>query len=207
MEHDGTLKFPQYTDPEDPHGSKSTANNIRFDNARVHGAIVTAAPQEYAHVRNKLQFTGQTAFVIEDSPHLDDVQKRLYLRSTLLAPHYSIEMGTFSEPADANQMTELHGTIVAGLVDMRGNIRVKGTILSTFHPKSGDGPVIGETSPWFNMAIGYFDSDAGDMEASLPAQGRGMIQIRYDPSTALADGINGPIEVRPMHGTYFESGK
>ncbi len=205
MEHDGTLRFKEHTD--ELGNTKETANNIRFDGADIHGAIITAAPLEYAHARNKLQFTGHTRFIIEDSPHLNETQKRLYRRSTLLAPHYSIEMGTFSEPANAEQMTELHGTVVAGLVDMRGNIRVTGTILSTFHPTSNQGPVIGETSPWFNMAIGYFDEDSGDMEASVPAEGRGMIQIRYDPTTALPDGINGPIEVAPMHGTYFESGK
>ncbi|MEX0887479.1 MAG: hypothetical protein WD009_13675 [Phycisphaeraceae bacterium] len=219
MEHDGTPKFPDHVaviNGEDVPDTKERANNIRFDDAIFHGGIVTDAPQAYTHVRNKLQFTGETRFVIDNPQDFDQIEptdylnaddQRLFRRSTLLAPHYSIEMGTFTEPANPDQMTELHGTIVAGLVDMRGNIRVTGTILSTFQPTSNEGPVIGETSPWFTMAIGYFDQDSGDMEAAVPEVGRGMIHIRYDPTTALPDGINGPIEVRPIAGSYFESGK
>jgi len=83
-------------------------------------------------------------------------------------------------------------------------VRVRGAVLTTFAPQSNTGPVMGETSPQFNTTIGYFGSADGDLEAELPAQGLGMVQIQYDPTLALPDGILAPIELLPMRDTYFE---
>ncbi|HEX7010414.1 MAG TPA: hypothetical protein VF184_10555, partial [Phycisphaeraceae bacterium] len=105
------------------------------------------------------------------------------------------------------EAVELSGTIVAGVIDMRGQVEVNGTILTTFEPKSNTGPVLGQTSPQFNTTLGYFPSDAGDLEAELPVTGVGMIKVRYDPTLPLPDGVLGPIQIEPVIATYFEGGK
>lgn len=191
--------------------TKTVSNNIRFDSCIFEGSIVTDAPNEYTHVRNKIAFTGGTRFLDvtdqSESVYVDDSDRDLLRRSSILAPHYSIEMGTFISPHDNSETVKLSGTIVAGIIDMRGQVKVRGTIVTTFEPKSDTGPVIGATSPQFNSTLGYFSSEDGDLEAELPANGIGVIQVVYDPSLPLPDGINGPIEFRPLTGSYRETDK
>lgn len=87
---------------------------------------------------------------------------------------------------------------------MRGQVKINGTLLTTYEPKSGEMPVLGDTSPQFNTTLGYFPSSEGDLESELPANGVGVIQLRYDPNLALPDGILGPIDLTPVVATYFE---
>jgi len=173
-------------------------------------------PDQFTHVRNKISFTGATQFkdlsksAVEDPDNgseLSQEERTLYRRSTMLSPNYSIEMGTFVAPHDSSERVNLSGTVVAGVLDMRGNVRINGTILTTFQPVSNTGPVIGETSPQFNTTLGYFPSSAGDLEAELPVNGLGTIQVRYDPTIPPPDGILGPISVEPIMATYFEGGE
>lgn len=210
QESDGAQKHPDKTamvGGVEVADTKTVANNIRFDSCTFEGTIVSDAPLEYTHVRNKLAFTGDTRFLIEESTYLTETEKELFKRSTILTPHYSIEMGTFVAPADTKETVNLSGTIVTGLIDMRGQVRVTGSILTTFEPASDTGPVIGPTSPQFNTTLGYFPSDDGDLEAELPVGGIGVIHIRYDPTIPLPDGINGPITIEPIAATYFEGGQ
>jgi hypothetical protein len=213
-EADGTAKFPKLS--VDVAGAevtdtKTVSNNVRFDDCTFEGCIVTDPSPNYTHVRNKIAFTGTTEFDIEGSSNLSETEKRLYTRSTILAPHYSLEMGTFVSPHDAKETVNLTGTIVAGVLDMRGQVNVRGSIITTFAPQSpkypGDpdaGPVIGETAPNFNTTLGYFPSAQGDLEAELPGTGMGIIKVQYDPTIPLPNGILGPIEIEPMRSTYFE---
>lgn len=210
VESDGTQKYPDLTvdvGGTDVTDTKTVANNLRFDHCTFEGAIVSDAPPGFSHVRNKIAFTGQTQFEIEGSSNLTATEKATYKRSTILTPHYSIEMGTFLDPNSSLETVDLSGTIVAGVLDMRGQIEVNGTILTTFEPETGVTPVLGDTSPQFNTTLGYFSSESGDIEAELPAEGVGVIKVTYDPSLALPDGINGSIEIAPLAGTYYESGE
>ena len=185
--------------------TKTVSNNVRFHNCTFEGNIVSDVPAEFTHVRNKVAFTGKTDFKIDDSTELSAAEKTMFKRSTILVPNLSVEMGTFIAPYDSNERVDLSGTIVAGVIDMRGNVYVNGSVITTFEPKSDTGPVLGETSPQFNTTLGYFSSEAGDKEAELPLNGIGIIQVRYDPTIPLPDGILGPIEIRPVVSTYFES--
>lgn len=189
--------------------TKDLGNNVHFEKCEFHGSVVTAVPLAYTHVRNKLTFTGLTNWYIDTSPYLSSSEKAIYRRSAILAPHYSVEMGTFELPAQDpdTESIELSGTIVAGLLDMRGQIDLTGTILTTFEPLSNTGPVLGDTSPQFNTTIGYFPSSAGDLESNgLPTTGLGRISVTYDPDLPLPDGINGPIEMEALWETYREGG-
>ncbi|MCC7145783.1 MAG: hypothetical protein IT443_05000 [Phycisphaeraceae bacterium] len=214
QEADGTPKHPDkyvLIDPAQPdtednreYNTKNLANNLRFDGCTFEGSVVSDAPQAYTHARNKISFTGTTQFIIDDSTHLSPSEKALYRRSSILVPHYSVEMGTFVAPHDATETVHLTGTIVAGVIDIRGQAEITGTILTTFEPISGEGPVLGETSPQFNTTLGYFPSTAGDMEAEVPENGLGIIHLRYDPSLPLPEGIMGPIELAADSLSYKE---
>jgi hypothetical protein len=211
----GTEKHPDKfvtIDGSEVWDTKTIANNIRFDSCTFEGAVVSGdadgyQPTQFAHVRNKVTFTGNTIFNIENAPTLSDELKEKYSRSAILLPHVSVEMGTFVDPYSGGETVELSGTIVAGLIDMRGQVDINGSVITTFEPISGVAPVIGNSSPQFNTTLGYFSSDAGDFEAELPTTGMGKISITYDPTLALPDGINGPIEIVPIASTYEEGGK
>ena len=194
-------------DGTDVYDTKTVSNNIRFHNCKFEGGVVTDVPEEYTHVRNKVTFTGNSGFDIDGSAELSDAEKNLYKRSSLLAPQYSIEMGTFVSPYDSSEVIKLSGTIVAGLIDMRGQVEIDGQLLTTFEPKSNTGPVIGDTSPQFNTTLGYFSSSEGDLETEPPQNGLGVIKVRYNKNLPLPDGILGPVETVPLWGTYFEGGK
>lgn len=194
-------------DGTDYYDTKALSNNIRFENCTFEGGIASDVPQQFTHTRNKIAFTGATTFTIDGSTELSDDEKLLYKRSSLLVPQYSVEMGSFDSPYAADEYVELSGTIVAGLIDMRGQIKIDGQLLTTFEPMSNNGPVIGDTSPQFNTTLGYFSSADGDLETELPSNGLGVIQIRYDPNLPLPDGILGPVEVLPIYATWFEGGE
>jgi hypothetical protein len=209
-------------------GTKNLGNNLRFHNCKIVGRIISGEldgtnpslqPMGYTHLRNRLTFTGDTKFVLNDPDHvLTDEEKQEYQRSMLMAPHLSVEMGQFSGAgADLSQNVELSGVIVAGLIDMRGNVTVNGTVLTTYEPSSYDdngnldpvAPVRGPGSGRFNTTLGYFDGTDGDMEGGLPAPGESMgrIRVRYDSSVPLPDGILGPISFRAIPSTYAENVK
>jgi len=204
---DGTAVFPgsaavvngsAYTD------TKPLSNNLRFDDCTFEGGVVSDVPSQFTQVRNKITFTGTTRFNIDSSPSLSADQKTLFKRSTIFTPHYSVELGTFDAPADPNETVELSGTIVAGVIDIRGQATVDGTILTTFAPTSNTLPVIGDTSPQFNTTLGYFASLDGDLESELPDNGAGMIHVTYNSTLPLPDGILGPIQVNAVMASYTE---
>ncbi|MEO1235303.1 MAG: hypothetical protein AAFX76_00800 [Planctomycetota bacterium] len=238
QESDGTDKHPDFdaevdgttvTTDDDPsrprqNGTKRFGNNIRFHNCKFEGPVVSGTasgtqPAGFTHVRNKVTFTGKTQFDFENGTTEDE--RRLYERSSLLLPHMSVEMGSFNDGAttttdiDGNvtgvtsdEELKLSGAVVAGLIDMRGNIELRGTLITTFEPVSGVAPVQGDTAPQFNTTLGYFSQGQGDLEAALPTSGGlGQIRLIYDPTLALPDGIDGPVELRPLTATYFESGR
>ena len=210
QESDGSYKYPDkvaIVNGQPVPNTKTISNNIRFHACTFEGSVVSSVPKEFTHARNKVAFTGKTQFNIDESTVLTEEEKSLFKRSTIMAPHYSVEMGTFVSPADSNETVKLTGTIVAGMLDMRGQVKVTGTILTTFEPKSDVGPVIGETSPQFNTTLGYFPSTEGDLEAEVPGNGIGVIHVKYDPTIPLPDGILGPISIEALPNTWFEGGE
>ena len=193
--------------------TKPFGNNLHFHDCVFEGSIASGTrqgnqPANYTHVRNKVTFTGRTSFDRENVS--DPEQRRFFERSSILLPHISVELGSFDEGYDSSEEVELTGAIVAGVVDMRGQVSIRGTLISTFEPIDGVPPVEEGNTPNFNVTLGYFSQDAGDLEsASGPRtqKGLGKIRIVYDPSLALPDGIDSPIEARPLRGSYFEGSR
>ncbi|MCA9310013.1 MAG: hypothetical protein KDA21_02345, partial [Phycisphaerales bacterium] len=166
--------------PDQCTNTKQLSNNLRFHDCLFVGSIVADTPQNYTQVRNKIQFTGATrfttvhptepenAFLNPDPADLNDI-----LSSSMMLPNYSVDIGTFNSPPE--QDVRLHGAIIAGVLDARGNTEIVGTLLLTFDPTFGEGPLqdvfgnpVGNPAG-FNASLGYFGTDDGDFESVDPA--------------------------------------
>ncbi len=211
--------------------SKPLSNNLRFAGCTFLGSLAGDTPGEYTHWRNKVQITGASRFFGDpDDPELlnqpDGEELRDQLRSipseqidemrksSVMMPGWSVDVGSFTneidvDDLDATPRVELRGVIVAGILDVRGTALVEGTLLMTFRPVSGEGPLFydGQTDA-FNTTIGYFGPDDGDGEGSDPLDpdfaGFGEIVLRYDPDVVLPDGIPWPILAEPVAASYRE---
>ncbi len=212
--------------------TKPHSNSLRFDGCTFLGSLAGDTPGEYTHWRNKVQLTGQTRFYLDtNDPELqaqDDASalttllqglnaqdKDMLARSSVLMPGWSIDVGNFAneqamDPEDT-AVVKLRGTIIAGIMDVRGTADVHGTLLMTFRPVAGQGPLFYDGQPdMFNTTLGYFGPNDGDGEGVLPGddtfQGFGQITLRYDPNAKLPDGIPWPITVEALPDTYLEGG-
>lgn len=156
--------------------SRQYSNNLRFHDSMFVGSIVSDVPQEYTHVRNKIQFTGKTRFLSEhptdNSLNPEEIDLEELAKSSMMLPNFSADVGTFNSPPE--QEIKLHGAIVAGVLDVRGNAEIEGSLLLTFAPVYGEGPMndingnpIGNPAG-FNTSLGYFGPDDGDEESFDP---------------------------------------
>ena len=225
------LKFPGITANSGAiPDTRSESNNIRFHNCTFLGSIAGHKPAEYTHWRNKIQMTGNTRFYIDpEDPDLaeqgdaaaltsellslTDEERAELSKSSILMPGWSIDVGNFNNDQAADPTLtpkiKLKGTIIAGILDIRGTAEVKGTLLMTFRPKSGEGPLFyGGLTDAFNTTVGYFGPLDGDGEGIDPSgasfSGFGEIVLRYDPEAKLPDGIPWPIRIVPDPETYLE---
>lgn len=208
--------------------TRAMSNNIRFHNCTFLGSIAGDKPDEYTHWRNKVQITGvDTRFYcdptdpdLDDEPDGDDLVTLLesidstdleeLQKSSMLMPGWSFDVGNFdNSDQDATSTLKLKGTIIAGILDVRGTADVCGTLLMTFRPQEGEGPLFyGGLPDVFNTTLGYFEPEAGGLEGKpldeIQAQGFGEISLRYDPEAKLPDGIPWPICAVADPDTYRE---
>ncbi len=188
--------------------TKPLSNNIRFHDCLVVGSIVSDSPTNYTHSRNKFQFTGATRFASKhpDYPDTasynpDSADMPTILKSSMMLPGYSVDLGAFNSPTTQN--VRLGGTIVAGVLDARGNTTIAGALVLTFAPTYGSAPMrdalgnpVGNPAA-FNTTLGYFGPSDGDNESldptTLPTVG-GVKIVGYDvDGDGLADfGPNSP---------------
>ena len=92
-----------------------------------------------------------------------------------------------------------NGTLVAGIIDIRGQVTINGTILTTYQPQSEASPrCVGTESPNYELhpRLHVRLRPAATMEEELPTTGMGKIQIHYDPTRPLPDGI---LSAHPAH--------
>jgi hypothetical protein len=188
------LPAPLIIDGERVTDTKALSNNLRFHNCLFVGSIVTDVPQVFAQARNKLQFTGSTRFVQQNpydsaitmNPDASDMAA--ISSSSMMAPNYSVDIGTFNSPQTQN--VALRGAVIAGVLDVRGNATIDGALLLTFAPTLGSGPMqdalgnpLGNPAN-YNSTLGYFGPDDGDSEAldpdDLPVNGSGQRIVGWD---------------------------
>lgn len=160
--------------------TKTLSNNVRFHDCTVVGSVVSDSPTVFTNVRNKVQFTGKTKFTTKnpndpDDPDANptDVQLAEIAKSSMMLPNYSVDVGNFNAPPD--QDIHLQGAVIAGLMDLRGNVTVDGALLMTFDPQLGARPLVdvggnpvGNPAD-FNLSIGYFGTADGEKEGLDPA--------------------------------------
>lgn len=216
---DGPLNYNDFPDPPVINGATKTgagrntklySNNIRFHNSLFVGSIVSDVPSTYTNLRNKLQFTGSTRFttVNPDAPtnataNPDPEDMVEINKSSMMLPNYSVDVGQFNAPTDtytgsgapAAQNIQLRGTVVAGVMDIRGNALIDGALFLTYAPVAGQGPLQQMGAPVgnpanFNATLGYFGPQDGEGEAvdptTLPIIG-GVKIVGYDTN---GDGIS-----------------
>lgn len=180
--------------------TKVLSNNLRFHDCLFVGSIVSDAPTVYSQLRNKVQFTGSTRFLsahpTNPSLNPEDADKAQIAKSSMMMPGYSVDMGTFNSPP--TQDVQLNGTIIAGVLDIRGSASIDGALLLTFAPTLGQPPLVdAQGNPIgnpanYNSTIGYFGPSDGDSEsvdpATLPKNGSGVPIVGWDTDNdGLAD--------------------
>lgn len=212
--------------------TRTISNSIRFHGCTFLGSIAGDTPSEYTHWRNKIQITGATRFYSDPSdPELalqpdaavlasaleslgSNKLDRLQ-RSSIMLPGWSVDVGNFSNEVatdpDLTPRIKLKGTVIAGVMDIRGTADVLGTLLMTFRPSPGQGPLAYNGQPEaFNTTLGYFGPLDGDGEGALPGEagfsGFGEIRLQYDPNAKLPDGIPWPASADPVANSYQEGG-
>jgi len=165
--------------------STSLTNNIRFEDCTFEGTIVSDVPSTSYHwswwTRNVLYFTGTATF---------DNQSQ-FKETTILAPNFNVNLGNTGEFEESGGNV-LTGAIVGGIVDVRGNAEIHGTIISMF-----------DTSPYssgYITNIGAAD-DGGSESAGYVG---GTIEITPDPEQLLPSGITSPVIIQPQYDTYCE---
>lgn len=193
---DGPSNYADFYDPPrdtdgswitgDARNTKNRSANHRFHGCTIVGSVVTDTPVRFEPVRNKLQFTGITSFSLQhptrpndpsvnpDPSHLDTLRT-----TSLMAPNFSVDLGSYNAISDLarehdpsappGQNIRLTGTIVAGVLDARGVVSIDGSVLLTYSPRLGEGPLQQYGQPvgnpaHFNSSFGYFGSEDGDIE-------------------------------------------
>ena len=161
----------------------SSYNNVRFQDCTFDGVIVTDVPQTFKWTKNCLYFTGSATYSNQSS-----IQE-----ATILAPHFNVNLGnTNPEQSDNNVLT---GAIVGGIVDVRGNAQIYGTIVSMC-----------DTTQWssgYVTNIGATLDDGGSETTELGDIG--VIEITPEEEKMLPSGITSPIVFSPKQETYSES--
>ncbi|MEX2218448.1 MAG: hypothetical protein WD749_06765 [Phycisphaerales bacterium] len=174
-----TLPDPLVIDGARVVDTKRFSNNIRFHDCLFVGSTVTENPITYTQTRNKVQFTGGTRFTTKhptepDNPNLNPSPEHLpeIAKSSMMLPNYSVDIGSYNSPPSQN--VKLKGAIVAGVLDIRGNADLEGSLLLTFKPVLGEAPLLdvmgvpAGNPAMFNSTIGYFGPEDGDDEALDP---------------------------------------
>jgi hypothetical protein len=164
--------------------TSSYYNNVRFEDCAFNGVIVSNAPQSLSWQRNALYFTGSSTF-----NNQSDIQE-----ATILAPNFNINLGNANNGEVQSDENVLTGAIIGGIVDVRGNAQVYGTIISMADTSS-------YTSGYVSN-IGATLEDGGSETTTI--EDIGTIEITPDPGQMLPSGIRSPIVLKQLNNTYQE---
>lgn len=162
--------------------TNSYYNNVRFENCTFNGVIVTDVPDSFKWMQNCLYFTGEANF--ENTSSIQE--------ATILAPHFNVNLGnTNPEQSENNVIT---GAIIGGIVDVRGNAQIYGTIISMC-----------DTSQWSSGYVTNIGATLDDGGSETTEVGDvGVIDITPDKDQMLPSGIRSPIIIKTLQNTYSE---
>jgi len=158
-------------------------NNVRFENCQFNGVIVTGVPKDFKWKQNMLYFTGSAIF-----------NNTVMEEATILAPNFNVNLGNTKE-IESESESVLTGLVVGGIVDVRGNANIDGTILSMYDP----GP-LGNVAAQYGTNVGFSNEN---IEAGIP-EDVGTIHIHPDPERMLPVGIKSNVIFVPNQQSYTE---
>jgi hypothetical protein len=131
---------------------------------------------------NALYFTGEATF-----DNTSSIQE-----ATILAPHFNVDLGN-TNPVQTNNNV-IKGAVVGGIVDVRGNAQIHGTIISMC-----------DTTSWPSGYVTNIGATLGDGGNETTVVGDvGVISITPDAGQMLPSGILSPIVIKPLLNTYSE---
>lgn len=162
--------------------SNDQSNNAVFEDCTFQGKIVTAVPREFWYTKNALTFIGDTVF---DIPSGTD--------TTILAPNFNVNIGDFN---DGDSESTVEGILVGGIVDVRDDAEINGTILSMADLKDS----LGTSIRYYGTNIGYYE---GDAEGGVP-QVTSHIRITPQPENPLPLGIRKRTIANMVRNSYTE---
>ena len=151
---------------------KSTSsyyNNVRFEDCNFEGVIATDTPSDLKWQYNALYFTGSANF-----NNTSDIQE-----ATILAPHFNVNLGDANNGEVESDENVITGAVVGGIVDIRGNAKILGTVISMC-----------DTSNWtsgYVTNIGATLDDGGSETTSI--EDIGTIEVTPDPEQSLFPGL------------------
>jgi len=161
--------------------ASSYYNNVRFENCTFNGVIITDVPQTFKWKENCLYFTGSATF-----------QNEAMEEATILAPHFNVNLGN-TNPVDGENNV-LTGAIVGGIVDVRGNAEIYGTIISMC-----------DTTAWTSGYVTNIGATLDDGGSETTEAGDiGVINITPDDDKMLPSGITTPIILATDGSSYVE---
>ncbi|HPS55368.1 MAG TPA: hypothetical protein PLP05_07215, partial [Sedimentisphaerales bacterium] len=164
----------------------STYNNVRFDDCKFKGPIITNTPN-YSNstnwwMKNCLYFTGE-----------EDFNNVTNIPATILAPNFNVNLGNTNP--DTGESNVLKGAIVGGIVDIRGNAEIYGTVISMY-----------DTSGYSSGYVNNIGATLGDGGSETTEPGDiGIINITPNPDQLLPSGVTTPIVIKPLRNSYNES--
>ena len=162
--------------------TSSYYNNVRFDNCTFNGVIITNVPQSFKWMQNCLYFTGEATF--ENTSSIQE--------ATILAPHFNVNLGNTNPELNENNV--LTGAIIGGIVDVRGNAQIYGTIISMC-----------DTTSWTSGYVTNIGATLDDGGSETTEVGDiGVISITPDKQQMLPSGISTPIVIKTLQNTYSE---
>jgi hypothetical protein len=161
--------------------ASSYYNNVRFENCTFNGVIVTDTPQVFKWQHNALYFTGTATF-----------QNDFMEEATILAPHFNVNLGnTNPQGGDTNELT---GAVIGGIVDIRGNAEIYGTVLSMC-----------DTTQWSSGYVSNIGATLGDGGSETTEPGDvGTIHVTPNPNNLLPSGMVTPIVIKMDGNSYVE---
>ncbi len=170
--------------------SKTQGNNIVFENCTFEGPVVTNVPSTFDWKYNSLYFEGDTEFKpSEIAEHLDGC--------TILAPNFNVNIGDFNKQGVSSD-SKITGILVGGIVDIRDNALIEGTILSMANLDH----VSDSSAFYYGTNLGYWENDYEESGGVVPMTAN--ITIRPQPGTKLPLGIRKRYTLARKAGTYRE---
>ena len=172
--------------------TQGSGNNIVFENCTFEGPVVTNVPARFQWQNNSLLFEGDTEFKPNEiAPHLDG--------TTILAPNFNVNIGDFNKQGTTSD-SKITGILVGGIVDIRDNAVIEGTILSMANLDNiGDSSVF-----YYGSNLGYWEHDAEESGGEVPMTAN--IRITPSENTTLPIGMRRRYSVVMNPGTYSELG-